>query len=215
MKRAELTRQKILTAAEAEFSEVGLYGARVDSIVGRAGVNKRMIYAYFGNKEQLYITVLSRVYSRLAQAEQAWMGEEASCEETIRRVIAMYFDFLASDPIFVRMLLWENLNGAGYIRSSEAGMRKAPSLQMLKDTVRRGIREGVFRADVDPENTVLSVNMCCFSYFSNIHTMSHLLQKELTAPDAVRSYAAHITEMILRFIRKDAEKQAEGSIKNE
>ena len=55
LKKSDITRQKILTAAEAEFSEIGLYGARVDSIAQRAGVNKRMIYAHFGSKEQLYM----------------------------------------------------------------------------------------------------------------------------------------------------------------
>jgi len=205
MKRSDLTRQRILDAAEAEFAEVGLYGARVDAIAQRADANKRMIYAYFGNKEQLYVTVLSRVYSRLAEAEKQLITAELPPDEMLKQVIGMYFRFLAEDPSFVRMLMWENLNNAGYIRSSEAGMLKASSLKTLSDTLARGIREGIFREDIDTESTVLSVNMCCFSYFSNIHTMSHLMQKELTAPEAIRSYAAHITEMILRFVRrKDA-----------
>ena len=70
LKKSDITRQKILAAAETEFAEVGLYGARVDSIAERAGVNKRMIYAHFGNKEQLYVTVLTMVYNRMAEAEE-------------------------------------------------------------------------------------------------------------------------------------------------
>ena len=44
--RAQNTRKKILAAAEWEFSEKGLYGARVDDIARAAGVNKSMLYAY-------------------------------------------------------------------------------------------------------------------------------------------------------------------------
>ena len=202
MKRAELTQQKILAAAETEFTEVGLYGARVDAIAERAGINKRMIYAYFGNKEQLYITVLSRVYSRMADAEKEWLDAALPPEEMLSRVIGRYFDFLASDTGFVRMLMWENLNNADYIRSSEAGMLKSRALKTLADTITRGIQEGVFREDIDTDDAVLSINMCCFSYFSNIHTMSHLMQKDLLSETEISSYAAHITGMVLRYLKK-------------
>ena len=53
--RAAATRQRILDAALAEFAEKGLAGARIDDIAARGGVNKRMIYAYFGNKEDLWL----------------------------------------------------------------------------------------------------------------------------------------------------------------
>lgn len=202
MSRAEETRRRILEAAEGEFARLGLHGARVDEIARRAGANKRMLYAYFGNKEQLYAAVLTRVYGRMAEAEQGWISRELPAEEMLSEIIRLYFDFLAGDPSFVRMLLWENLNGAACIRSSEAGSLKAPALRALTDTLHRGIREGVFREDIDPVSTALSVNMCCFSYFSNIHTMSHLMERDLADPQAVRAYADHITEMILRFLKK-------------
>src|SRR5438045_3326063 len=53
----ERTRAVILNAAIAEFTSKGLSGARIDRIAKRAGVNKRMIYYYFGNKEGLYVAV--------------------------------------------------------------------------------------------------------------------------------------------------------------
>ena len=55
------TKQAILKAAEEEFSEKGIYGARVDEIAAKAKINKGMIYQYFGNKEELYKTVLQTV----------------------------------------------------------------------------------------------------------------------------------------------------------
>ena len=52
--KSELTRERILAAAEEEFSEKGFYGARIDSIAAASGMNKRMIYAHFDSKEKLY-----------------------------------------------------------------------------------------------------------------------------------------------------------------
>ena len=62
------TKQAILKAAEEEFSEKGIYGARVDEIAAKAKINKGMIYQYFGNKEELYKTVLKNVYDRLGDS---------------------------------------------------------------------------------------------------------------------------------------------------
>src|SRR5580658_7945450 len=52
------TRGRILAAALAEFSAKGFAGARVDAIARRARGNKRMLYHYFGNKEDLFAAVL-------------------------------------------------------------------------------------------------------------------------------------------------------------
>ena len=200
LKKSDITRQKILDAAESEFSAVGLYGARVDSIAERAGVNKRMIYAHFGSKEQLYITVLTLVYNRMAEADESLLGSSLSLEDMVRRIIVMYFDFLTANPTFVRMLMWENLNSAAYLRASGAGLSKGRSLKMLSDTLHRGIENGAFRSDLDVESAILSINMFCFSYFSNIHTMSYLMQKELDNPAAIKRYAEYVTDMILKYL---------------
>ena len=52
-RNAESTKRRLLDAATAEFAERGFAGARIDRIAERAGTNKRMIYAYFGDKDQL------------------------------------------------------------------------------------------------------------------------------------------------------------------
>src|SRR5215468_512875 len=67
---AERTQQTILAAAEAEFADKGLAGARVDVIADRASANKRMLYYYFGSKEGLYLAVLERTYIAMRQAER-------------------------------------------------------------------------------------------------------------------------------------------------
>lgn len=54
MRDAERTKKRLLEAASAEFAAFGIAGARVDRIAEAAGVNKAMIYSYFGNKDQLF-----------------------------------------------------------------------------------------------------------------------------------------------------------------
>ena len=64
-----------------------------------------MIYAYYGNKEQLYTAVLDEVYSRMADKEKELLNRELDCEEMIKCVIQHYFSFLHETPAFVRMVM--------------------------------------------------------------------------------------------------------------
>ena len=61
---------RILVAAEGEFARYGLGGARVDRIAARAGANKRMLYYYFGSKDDLFLRVLEAAYAGIRSAEK-------------------------------------------------------------------------------------------------------------------------------------------------
>lgn len=61
--------EQILEAAGAEFAGRGPYGARVDAIARAAGINKRLLYHYVGDKEALFEAVVERCLTRLAAAE--------------------------------------------------------------------------------------------------------------------------------------------------
>ena len=65
MRNVELTKQRFLAAAIAEFAERGLAGARIDRIADQAGANKALIYAYFGNKEALFDAALGATVQRI------------------------------------------------------------------------------------------------------------------------------------------------------
>jgi TetR/AcrR family transcriptional regulator len=55
----EASRARILEAARIEFVSHGLSGGRVDRIAAQSGVNKNLIYHYFGSKDALYLTCWS------------------------------------------------------------------------------------------------------------------------------------------------------------
>jgi AcrR family transcriptional regulator len=74
------TQTKILAAATQAFVALGPAGARVDAIAAAAGVNKRMLYHHFGDKQGLYQAVLVAAQDEVGQvsAERArllaWEG---------------------------------------------------------------------------------------------------------------------------------------------
>ena len=58
--RAELTRERILEAAEVMFARHGLNGTRIREIAETAEVNNATIYSYFPSKTELHEAVLER-----------------------------------------------------------------------------------------------------------------------------------------------------------
>jgi AcrR family transcriptional regulator len=108
--KGQQTRAKLLEAAQAEFSEYGLAGARVDRIAERSGVNKQRIYAYFGNKEALFAAVMTKVYAHMSATVPI-----PTTEGGLRAYVGDVFDYHRESDL-VRLLAWEGLHyGSGPI----------------------------------------------------------------------------------------------------
>lgn len=196
-KKSAITKEKILKAAEEEFSENGLSAARVDSIAQKAGVNKQLIYAHFSNKENLYSVLLEKVYGRLAEYEKNLVYSEFKGCHTVEKIILDYFDFLMSNPGFVRLMLWENLNNAQFLGDIRTNLFSG-----TRNLLCKGIEMGVIREDIDVEQTAISFNLFCFSAFSNIHTISKLLKKDLNTKEELAKRAKHIADVLTNYTIK-------------
>src|SRR2546426_1642747 len=96
------TQERILQAAFKEFAGKGFAGARVDGIARRAGINKRMLYHYFGDKEALFREVLRR---KMAQ-RLAW---GAATPDDPAESLPYWFDLACKDMDWIRLLEWEAL----------------------------------------------------------------------------------------------------------
>src|SRR5262249_9027657 len=106
------TRERILSAAEQEFAAHGLRGARVQEIVARAGVNERMLYHYFGDKDGLYLAVLRRYFfSVTGPFEEALGAPGDDPRERLTAIMRLYFDALVTQPNMVRLFFHEALSG--------------------------------------------------------------------------------------------------------
>lgn len=200
--RSEQTRMKILAAAETVFAEKGLDGARVDEIAALAGVNKRMLYEYYENKENLYGVVLQNVYQRLGDCELFLTAapETPDAGQAIGDLIAAYFSFLAQNPTYVRMVMWENLYGARHFDAMGLGTVRDPVKKAIRRLLAKGRETGVFRADADEEQVLMTLFACTFNFFSNIHTMSRVMGQDLSADEALTRRQRQVTELLLCYL---------------
>lgn len=192
---------RILRAATAAFAESGLAGARVDDIAGRAGVNKRMLYHYFGNKEALYLAVLEKVYADLLAAENALELDNAEPVEGVRRLMAFLWRYYREHPELIALLNNENLHRARHLRTStrvtEMHSRLVDTLQAL---LGRGRAAGAFRDGVDPVQLYISCAALAYFYQSNRHTLSTIFGRDLMSRTAQSHRLEHITDVVLGYL---------------
>ena len=127
---AERTRAEILDVATREFAEQGYAGARVDEIAAKTRTTKRMIYYYFGGKEQLYVTALERAYARIRGREKELDLEHLDPVQAIRALAELTFDHHEANPDFLRLVSIENMHYARHIARSE-------TLSNLADVLRK------------------------------------------------------------------------------
>jgi AcrR family transcriptional regulator len=201
---ADGTRARILAAATAEFSANGYSGARVDAICKAARANPRMIYHYFNDKDGLYVTVLEQVLSELRSAELKLAVDHVPPMQGMIELYEFINEHFGSHPELIHLLIGENLMRARFLqRSSKTPIVASPLIDLIAELLRRGEREGVFRAGVNPLR--LYVMMVALSSFhrSNAYTLSIIFRTDVLAPRWQDDYRKDAEEMLRRFLGRD------------
>jgi TetR/AcrR family transcriptional regulator len=76
-----------------------------------------------------------------------------------------------------------------------------PLVELIRDTLKRGVREGVFRDDVDPINLYISIAGLSYFFFSNNWTLSAIFGTNLGDSKAVAVRRRHVIEFALGALR--------------
>jgi TetR/AcrR family transcriptional regulator len=196
------TRKKLLTAARREFADSGLAGARVDDIADRAGVNKQLVYHYFGDKDALYLAVLEWVYEEIRSHERELNLEGLPPERAIRKLIESSFNHLAAHPDFIVLLNDENRGGARHVRGSRRlEAMHSPLVSMVSKILKEGVRTGAFRRGINPLHLYISIAGLSYFFFSNTPTLSAIFGKDLASPAAKRARRKHVVDLVLQALR--------------
>ena len=201
VRNAEASRARILDAARIEFVTYGLSGGRVDRIAEASGVNKNLIYHYFGSKDALYLEVLERIYADLRARQQDEDLRDLPPVQGMKRLVSSTFDHFVDTPDLIRLMSIENIHYAEHLKNSRT---TKPLYGGLLDTIRillkRGQEQGVFRGHVDPVDLYLSISGLAYFFLSNQHTLSWLLDRDLAARRRVQKRRQHVVEMVLSYL---------------
>lgn len=201
---AEATKRRILQAAKKEFAKHGLGGARVDEIAERANANKRMLYHYFGSKEDLFRTVLEAAYLDIRNAERELKLESLSPPDALESLVRFTWKYYLNNPEFITLVNSENLHRARHIKS----LTKLPETMtglvgLVEGILKRGQETGEFRDGIDATQLNITIAAIGYYYLTNRFTGSFLFQRDMMDKDALEERLNFNVESILKIVQKE------------
>ena len=203
------TRAGLLTAATAEFAAHGFSGASVNEIAARAGTNKRMIYHYFGNKEDLYLAVLEAIYARIRVGERTLELDHLPPREAVERLVRFTWGHFVEHPEFLALLNIENMQQARHLkRSTRVREMHSPLVDLLRGVLDRGAADGTLRAGVDAVELYVSIAALCWFPLSNRHTLGVIFDRDPADRRAMGRRTDHAVAVVMGFLRPDPDASA-------
>ena len=201
------TREAILEAAERMFGDEGLEGARTEAIAAAAGVNKALLYYYFGSKDGLYRAVLEGYLADFNRQALELLSSKGSARSLLLRYINIHFDFIGAHrhhgPLFQRMLMADQKSLVRLARKYFLPRSKA-----LLRVIERGMRTGEFRR-MDSTHAAISLLSLIVFYFSSAPV--------LRAVSGIDAYAkanlARRKKEVLKFVRYALFKNPESEVR--
>ena len=202
VRSAEVTRDKLLTAAHELFVERAEHTATVSEICARADVNVAMVKYCFGNKEGLLDALLEQVLSGLS-GEIARLSElDLPPDEKLRRHVGEIVRNYVRYPYVNRLM-----NGRLMNADPSAVDRISRSFAIpARDWYARLLADG--RSDqgwtaLDPTLFFFSVVGLCEFFFAARPLLERSFDARLDAA-IVDRFADHVTELVMNGVRGPA-----------
>jgi TetR/AcrR family transcriptional regulator len=196
--RPEESRAAILRAAAQEFAEHGIAGARTDAIARSARVNKALLYYYFKDKETLYGAVLDNAFSGMKTNIFQVLDSELAPREKIMAYVGAYFDFIASNQIYPKLMQREMMRareGDSVHINRLVKTYFQPIYRRVGELLHKGIAEGEFRK-VDPAHFIPSMVAMIVFYFSSAPVMQRIVRFNPLTPERIAERRAAVLDFI-------------------
>ena len=201
-RKSDRTRTRLLDAARLEFAEKGLEGARVEAIATRAGLNKQLIYRYFGNKDALYARVLEDAYTRLRAGDETLGPADMPPEAALRDLVVKVFDRAASMRDVAALVADENVQQGRHVQDSPT-IRALHALlvERITQLLQRGEAAGAFRPGIDPVRLFISILGLSSIFLTNAYTLSAAFGRDLAREDEIAAWRHHIADLVWHAVR--------------
>jgi AcrR family transcriptional regulator len=154
-RNADRTRTRILEAATEEFAALGIAGARVNRIAEVAGCNKAMLYAYYGNKDQLFDAVFTA-------SVEAYLDQVGFDANNLPEYAGRLFDYFEEHPHHLRLAVWYRLERPESARLEAVLAVNASRLTELE----KARRSGRVRSEFKPVELLSLVQSIATSWSS-------------------------------------------------
>ncbi|MCX6301323.1 MAG: TetR/AcrR family transcriptional regulator [Bacteroidia bacterium] len=139
-------RQRILDEAAIMFRTYGIRAVTMDMLANQMGISKRTIYEVFKDKDELLSGVLKWMTVRQREMTTKVFNESENVIEAIFKMLDMMQEhFRNMSPAF--QMDMKRFHNDLVTKLTEAD--ELPYYSNNADVLKRGIKEGIFRKDID------------------------------------------------------------------
>ena len=147
---AQRNRERILEMAKQEFTRSGA-NASLEDIAQKAGVGPGTLYRHFPTREELLVAVYRSEVEKLAAAERT-LADSMSPVEALRAWLLLFVDAVETKQIIAPVLNTLVGDPKKVFEASYAQIHEA-----LRALVKRAIKSGDIRKDLDPINLLRAI----------------------------------------------------------
>lgn len=145
-----MTKNKLKEVAMRLFGEKGYEGTALSEIAKEVGVKTPAIYAFFENKEDLFMTVFREAmlsYNTYIQ-EMSEAQQVLSAKESLRGILSRQYEFYQKSPDASKIVLRYVVFPPAFLKDTiqDAFLQSDRMLtQIIEQLIKKGIAEGVIR----------------------------------------------------------------------
>jgi AcrR family transcriptional regulator len=180
-------RQRIIEEAAVMFRTYGIRAVTMDMLANQMGISKRTIYEVFTDKDELLRGVLKWMTVRQREVMTKILNESENVIEAIFKMLDLMRDhFQNMSPAFQMDMKRHHHD----VMKKLSELNELPYINNNSEIIERGIKEGVFRKDIDVE----IINKCMLE----VARMSN--DREIFPPDDFQNKDV-IRNVYLNYLR--------------
>ncbi|MBT3221220.1 MAG: TetR family transcriptional regulator [Proteobacteria bacterium] len=182
------TAERIFAAAEELFGRSGHDGVSMRDIARRAGVNKALVFYYYGNKRALFEQVVEGYYTAHQEAlAEAFAEEEGTLRDRLHRVLDAYIDFINENRNYARLVQREAGQSEDNIALIQRGL-----LPLYEWTVKAISEIAPQKGHLAARQFFLTFSASVVNYFTYAEVLAPLWGNDPFSPAAVEERRQHL-----------------------
>lgn len=188
------TKTRIAQVARREFGRRGFDGTSIRQIVAEARVTKPVLYYYFKNKRDLFLSLLEEAVAPLCdEVERVAGGDGLPCDR-LSRIIAAVLRFVEERPDEFRLLhrAVERREREVQVLAQKYFRR---NFRAISGVLQEGVDRGDFRS-LNVSQTTFSVIAILVYFLTREHVIDEILGKKRGAEDLRGSLDQHILSLL-------------------
>lgn len=140
----------ILRGAIQVFARSGYFNAKVSEVARAAGVADGTVYLYFKNKDDLLVSIFNTAMHEFNSRATCELATIEDPRQQLRHFAKLHFEAFESDRELAVVFQVEFRHSTKFMEQFSETML-ADYLQMLREILERGQKQGVFRAGLNPK----------------------------------------------------------------